>query len=296
MKTTTRGRSPTHSAKSGAPCSAQCARRAPRRPRPRASGSPRLALGARDVARVPVDDRRRGGGVLRRRFFFSGCARETTPHSQRCRARSQRCTAAEQQHGYKGAVHVAFAPCRVPQCWTATLGNLWANAAPRTLLFCRKLDRPSAHRHSRGQKSTNRNRAKNVTVGLLLSYNCTRPRKQAQRGTPQHKGSLPAAGMPEEDVVDVPEAAAVPANWPTNGASPAEALQAQVARDLANDPLAEVCFSEDARSARQAARARRGRRRWCRGRVDGFHPALPGRTRGARNQKPWRWRTGRSRG
>ena len=44
-----------------------------------------------------------------------------------------------------------------------------------------------------------------------------------------------------EEIVDVPEAAAVPANWPTNGASPAEALQAQVARDLANDPLAEVC-------------------------------------------------------
>ena len=58
--------------------------------------------------------------------------------------------------------------------------------------------------------------------------------------------------MPEEaeDVVDVPEAAAVPANWPTNGASPAEALQAQVARDLANDPLAEVCFRAETARAR----------------------------------------------
>ena len=37
--------------------------------------------------------------------------------------------------------------------------------------------------------------------------------------------------MPEaeaEEIVDVPEAAAVPANWPTNGASPAEAENAQV--------------------------------------------------------------------
>ena len=52
-----------------------------------------------------------------------------------------------------------------------------------------------------------------------------------------------------EEIVDVPEAAAVPANWPTHGASPAEALQAQVARDLANDPLAEVCFrAETARA------------------------------------------------
>ena len=58
--------------------------------------------------------------------------------------------------------------------------------------------------------------------------------------------------MPEEaeDVVDVPEAAAVPANWPTHGASPAEALQAQVARDLANDPLAEVCFRAETARAR----------------------------------------------
>ena len=56
--------------------------------------------------------------------------------------------------------------------------------------------------------------------------------------------------MPEEEIVDVPEAAAVPANWPTNGASPAEALQAQVARDLANDPLAEVCFRAETARAR----------------------------------------------
>ena len=65
--------------------------------------------------------------------------------------------------------------------------------------------------------------------------------------------------MPEEaEIVDVPEAAAVPANWPTNGASPAEALQAQVARDLANDPLAEVCFRAEtarARATRASARA-----------------------------------------
>ena len=54
----------------------------------------------------------------------------------------------------------------------------------------------------------------------------------------------------EADVVDVPEAAAVPANWPTNGASPAEALQAQVERDLANDPLAEVCFRAETARAR----------------------------------------------
>merc|ERR1712091_517015 len=59
--------------------------------------------------------------------------------------------------------------------------------------------------------------------------------------------------MPEaeaEEIVDVPEAAAVPANWPTHGASPAEALQAQVARDLANDPLAEVCFRAETARAR----------------------------------------------
>ena len=55
--------------------------------------------------------------------------------------------------------------------------------------------------------------------------------------------------MPAEDeIVDVPEAAAV--NWPTTGASPAEALQAQVARDLANDPLAEVCFRAETARAR----------------------------------------------
>ena len=104
--------------------------------------------------------------------------------------------------------------------------------------------------------------------------------------------------MPEEaeDVVDVPEAAAVPANWPTNGASPAEALQAQVARDLANDPLAEVCFRAETARARGNAKARRGRRRGRRRRVDGDPSRSPGRTRGARNQKPWRWRTGRSRG
>ena len=56
--------------------------------------------------------------------------------------------------------------------------------------------------------------------------------------------------MPEEEIVDVPEAAAVPANWPTNGASPAEALQAQVAKELANDPLAEVCFRAETARAR----------------------------------------------
>ena len=50
--------------------------------------------------------------------------------------------------------------------------------------------------------------------------------------------------------MDVPEAAAVPANWPTNGASPAEALQAQVAKELANDPLAEVCFRAETARAR----------------------------------------------
>ena len=60
-----------------------------------------------------------------------------------------------------------------------------------------------------------------------------------------------------EEIVDVPEAAAVPANWPTNGASPAEALQAQVARDLADDPLAEVCFRAETARARRHTRARR---------------------------------------
>ena len=104
--------------------------------------------------------------------------------------------------------------------------------------------------------------------------------------------------MPEEaeDVVDVPEAAAVPANWPTNGASPAEALQAQVARDLANDPLAEVCFRAETARARAATRA--SARATSRApSPSGRRPSgSPGRTRGARNQKPWRWRTGRSRG
>ena len=56
-----------------------------------------------------------------------------------------------------------------------------------------------------------------------------------------------------EDVVDVPEAAAVPANWPTNGASPAEALQAQVAKELAKDPLAEVCFRAETAGGRGKA-------------------------------------------
>ena len=50
--------------------------------------------------------------------------------------------------------------------------------------------------------------------------------------------------------MEVPEAAAVPANWPTHGASPAEALQAQVARALANAPLAEVCFRAETARAR----------------------------------------------
>ncbi len=60
---------------------------------------------------------------------------------------------------------------------------------------------------------------------------------------------MPAEANADE-IVDVPEAAAVPANWPTNCASPAEALQAQVARDLANDPLAEVCFRAETARAR----------------------------------------------
>ena len=60
---------------------------------------------------------------------------------------------------------------------------------------------------------------------------------------------MPAEANAEE-IVDVPEAAAVPANWPTHGASPAEALQAQVAKELANDPLAEVCFRAETARAR----------------------------------------------
>ena len=83
--------------------------------------APEFALRARDVARVPVDDRRRRrGGVFWR---FLGRARETAATHSRC-ARSQRCTAPEEQSAHESrAAHVCFS--RVQQRWAATLGNLW---------------------------------------------------------------------------------------------------------------------------------------------------------------------------